>query len=131
MKKTHIIALLLIAAAAAVLVSVSGDYGTYASFKDVNERPNETHQIVGHLCLDKDIVYDPAKDANYFSFWMKDENGIAKKCVFKGAKPQDFERSEQVILTGKLEGEDFVAHDILLKCPSKYKEKEVHVKAAI
>jgi cytochrome c-type biogenesis protein CcmE len=44
-------------------------------------------------------------------------------------KPQDFERSEQIVLTGKMRGEDFVASDMLMKCPSKYKDEETFVKS--
>jgi cytochrome c-type biogenesis protein CcmE len=125
MKKTHIAALLVIAIAVAVLITAAGDYSSYSSFKDVMEKPTETHQIIGHLVTTKEVVYDPAKDPNYFSFWMKDENGVEKQIIYKGAKPQDFERSEQIVLTGKLENDAFVASQLLLKCPSKYKDKEV------
>lgn len=44
------------------------------------------------------------------------------------AKPQDFERSEQVVLTGKMDGDEFVATEILMKCPSKYKDEEIYLK---
>jgi len=48
--------------------------------------------------------------------------------VFSGSKPQDFERSEQIVLTGKMEGGEFRASKILMKCPSKYNKDEVEVK---
>lgn len=116
--------LLAIAAGIGVMLSMAGDFGTYASFKDVMSMPNREHQIVGHLASDKDLVYDPAKDPNYFSFFLKDEHGIEKQVVYKGAKPQDFERSEQIVLTGKMESDYFLAKSILLKCPSKYKDEQ-------
>ena len=37
-------------------------------------------------------------------------------------KPQDFERSEQIVLIGKVQGDEFHASDILMKCPSKYND---------
>jgi cytochrome c-type biogenesis protein CcmE len=123
MKVSHIILIVVIAASIAVLISMAGDLGTYSDFKDVMKEPAKVHQVVGYLSTGKDIVYDPQKDPNYFSFFMKDKNGIEKKIVYKGAKPQDFERSEQIVLTGQMDKEDFVAKEILLKCPSKYKEK--------
>jgi cytochrome c-type biogenesis protein CcmE len=126
MKKIHIIGLLVIAAAIGILITMAGDYSTYSDFSVVDNRPDEVHQVVGHLVLEeaKPIVYDPAVDPNYFSFYMKDKKGVQKQIVFKGAKPQDFERSEQIVLTGKMEGDVFVAADILLKCPSKYKDNQ-------
>ena len=44
------------------------------------------------------------------------------------AKPQDFELSEQIVLTGEMRGEAFVASDMLMKCPSKYKDEEIYIK---
>ena len=51
---------------------------------------------------------------------MSDEKGLIKQVVYKGTKPQDFEKSEQVVVMGKMEGETFKASSLLLKCPSKY-----------
>ena len=45
------------------------------------------------------------------------------------AKPQDFELSEQIVLTGKMQGDVFMASDMLMKCPSKYKDEEIYIKS--
>ena len=45
-----------------------------------------------------------------------------KKVILEKTKPQDFERSEQIVLIGKVEGDEFHASEILLKCPSKYND---------
>jgi cytochrome c-type biogenesis protein CcmE len=42
--------------------------------------------------------------------------------IFNGNKPQDFERSEQVVIKGKMQGTAFQADEILMKCPSKYND---------
>jgi cytochrome c-type biogenesis protein CcmE len=118
MKTIHIIALVAIAVAVGILVSVAGDFGTYSNFDDVLKAPDQTHQIVGTLVVDKPIAFDA--QSGEFTFSMKDKNGIEKPVVFHGAKPQDFERTEQIVLTGRLDGERFLAEDMLLKCPSKY-----------
>ena len=83
---------------------------------------------MGELVKDGEMFYDPIKDPNYFSFFLKDKDGEERKVVFKGTKPQDFERSEQIVLTGKMKGDEFVASKILMKCPSKYIEDELEVK---
>ena len=36
--------------------------------------------------------------------------------------------SEQIVVTGKMGADSFVATDVLLKCPSKYKDEEVYMK---
>ena len=68
------------------------------------------------------------KDPNYFSFFMKDDKGVEKKVILNQSKPQDFEMSEQIVVTGTMKGNDFVADEILLKCPSKYKDEEIYLK---
>ena len=128
MKKIHIIGLVLIAAAIAILVTAAKDLGTYSNFKSATNTTDAV-KIVGSLCKDKEIQYDPRKDPNYLSFYVKDNNGEIKKVVLKNAKPRDFEMSEQIVLTGSMKGEEFIASDMLLKCPSKYKDEEIYVKS--
>ena len=123
MKRTHIILLVVMAIAAAVLVTMAGEFSEYSSFQTAISAPDRNHQIVGHLSIDKPIVYEPEKDPNSFSFYMKDENQKEMQVVCQKAKPQDFERSEQIVLTGQAKGDVFVAHEIQLKCPSKYPDE--------
>lgn len=128
MKKIYIIAFLAIAAAIAIIVSASQDVTTYASFADATYKSSRV-KIAGTIDKDHDIIYDPVNSPNAFSFKMLDADGITKNCIVKMPKPQDFEMSETVVVTGKMEGENFVATDIQLKCPSKYKDEELKLKA--
>jgi len=125
MKKTHILGLVLIACAIGSLVSIAGDASTYTDFQTAINQSNRTHQIVGHLSLDKEILYDPKVDPNSFSFFMKDEKGKEHKVICLQEKPTDFERSEQIVLTGQIRDKSFYAHDIQLKCPSKYQDESI------
>lgn len=127
MKRSHIVGIVLIAVAIGVIISTYADTSTYADFTRAGKTGDEIH-VVGKLSVDKPLFYDPVKDANYFSFYMKDEDGVECKVVFNGTKPQDFERSEQIVLVGKMKGEEFYASKILMKCPSKYTEDEIEVK---
>lgn len=122
MKKTHIIGIIIIAVAIGVILSMVTDAATYADFTVAEAAPGQQFQVVGQLNKDKEINYSPQDDANQFSFFMLDQNGKEKKVIFNGAKPQDFERSEQVVITGSFEGDDFHADKILMKCPSKYND---------
>ncbi|WP_448698543.1 cytochrome c maturation protein CcmE [Mucilaginibacter sp. AW1-3] len=126
MKKGSILGIVVIAIAIAVIISTYSKSSTYGSFKEA-AATNATLQIVGHLDKDKELYYDATKDANYFSFYMKDNKGDERKVVFTGTKPQDFERSEQVVLTGQMNGNEFHASKILMKCPSKYTQDKVEV----
>jgi len=129
MKKSSIFGLVVIAIAIAVIISVYSNSSTYGSFKDASNTNSELH-IVGHLNKNKQLLYDATKDANYFSFYMKDNKGEECKVVFTGAKPQDFERSEQIVLTGQMQGNEFHATHILMKCPSKYTQDKVEITEA-
>lgn len=128
MKKVHIILILMIAVAIGLLMSLSNDVSSYSSFKDAEENGSRV-KIAGQLSKDKEMEYDPAIDPNYFSFFLTDTNGEERKVVLLSEKPQDFEKSEQIVLTGKMKGEEFLATEMLMKCPSKYKDEEIIIKS--
>ncbi len=129
MKKVHIILLLLVAVAVGVIIANTGDYTTYANFIEARKKGKSVN-VVGYLVKDKPMVYDPQKDPNYFLFVMTDKEGNECEVVYKGAKPQDFERSEQVVVKGKMNGERFACSEISMKCPSKYVNDEITLKEA-
>lgn len=120
MKKTHLIILLCIGLLIGYIATTSSSYSTYETFETAYSNTGKDFQVVGKLEKDKAIFYNPQQDPNYFSFYMKDNKGEVRKVVYKGTKPQDFERSEQIVLNGSMQGEEFMASKILLKCPSKY-----------
>lgn len=127
MNRNIIIALAFIAVGIVVFLSVSKDVSTYASFS-LAEKSSQSSKIVGHLSKDKPMEYDPQNKPNEFSFYMKDSDGLEKKVILNKPKPQDFEMSEQIVVTGKMDGAVFEASEILMKCPSKYKDEEIAVK---
>lgn len=126
MKKSSIIGMIIIAVAIGVIISSYADSSTYGSFSEAQDSQKELH-IVGKLMKGKEMVYNPQVDANYFSFYMKDNKGKECKVEFTGTKPQDFERSEQIVLTGKMINGSFHASKILMKCPSKYTQDKIEV----
>ncbi len=128
MKKIHIIAIVMIAVAIGLLTTAAEDMSTYATFAQA-EKTGEKVKIAGQLSKDKEMVYNPEVDPNYFSFFIKDSKGEERKVVLLAEKPQDFELSEQIVLTGSMKGEEFIATDMLMKCPSKYKDEEVYIKS--
>ena len=129
MKKSSIFGLVVIAIAIAVIISTYSSTSTYGTFNDAKNSSSALH-VVGRLDKQKELNYDATKDANYFSFFMKDSKGQECKVVYTGTKPQDFERSEQIVLVGQMEGGEFHASSILTKCPSKYTQNKIDVTAA-
>ena len=59
--------------------------------------------------------------------YLIDENGKQQKVEYDEPMPQDFTKSEKVVVIGRYEGDVFKATKILLKCPSKYQEQNVRV----
>jgi len=128
MKKTHIIAIALIAVAIGTILSTFLDSSTYASFSEALEAPGKEFHVAGTLNLKKEMVYNPEQNANLFSFYLVDREGHEAHVLFNGSKPQDFERSESVVITGKMKGDAFHADKILMKCPSKYNDGQEGLK---
>jgi cytochrome c-type biogenesis protein CcmE len=126
MKKSAIIGLITIAICVGFLVSLNADTSNYSTFTEAAKDSREFH-VMGHWAKDKGTFYDAFKDANHFSFYMKDEKGEVRKVIFSGTKPQDFERSEKLVLIGKMNNNTFYASKILMKCPSKYNNDKVEI----
>ena len=57
--------------------------------------------------------------------FLKDTVGIIRKVFLHKSKPQDFERSEKIVVIGRAKNDEFHASEVLMKCPSKYNEEEV------
>lgn len=139
MKKIHIIGILIIAVAISIIMSTASDASVYVSFTEAKARAHEGDDTKVHVVgrLKKDpanhivgMQYDPVVDPNYFSFVLVDTNRVEQQVIYYSPKPQDFDRSEQVVITGNMQGNTFVADKILLKCPSKYTENEMPAKTA-
>ena len=129
MKKLHIFGIVVIAITIGVIISTISDSSTYSNFKEASENPDMEFMVVGTLNLEKEMVYNP-EVSPYFSFYLVDGKGLEEEVKFVGSKPQDFERSDQVVITGKYQEEGFIASKILMKCPSKYNNgNNVEVKA--
>ncbi|MEI7661752.1 MAG: cytochrome c maturation protein CcmE [Bacteroidota bacterium] len=124
MKTIHIIIILVLVVAVAVVITTMTDSSTYSDFGEASRKPDKELHIIGKLNRSKPIEYDARINANRFSFYMVDEKGIEKKVVYNNAKPQDFEKSEKVVIIGSMKGDEFLAKSLLLKCPSKYNDKK-------
>ena len=130
MKKMHILAIIAIIAGISIIVVGSKDVSTYSSFAEA-AKTDQSVKITGTLDKDQELIYDPEVNPNLFSFYMNDGDNVSKKVLLSRPKPQDFERAESIVVTGIMKGEEFVASEILMKCPSKYKDEEIRIRAEI
>jgi cytochrome c-type biogenesis protein CcmE len=123
MKTTHIIAILAVAIITGIIITTFSSSGTYSYFEEAYAHPGRDFHIIGTLNTGKPLEYNSQVDHNLFSFYMFDQEGKESKVIYRGAKPQDFEKSEQVVIIGSTEGDVFHAKQLLLKCPTKYNEE--------
>jgi cytochrome c-type biogenesis protein CcmE len=133
MKLSHIIGLVVIALAIGIIVSSLGNSSTYVTFKEAKEmtlnNSSKAIHVVGELKKDEagNIIgmnYDPLTNPNQFEFRMVDSLSNEALVIYNNPKPADLEKSEKVVIVGKYEKDHFAATQILLKCPSKYENKE-------
>jgi cytochrome c-type biogenesis protein CcmE len=120
MKTIHIVILLILVIAIAVVVTTLTDSSTYSNFSDASGSPGKEFHIIGKLNKNKPLEYDATKNANRFAFYLVDDKGMEMKVIYNNPKPQDFEKSEKVVIIGSVKNNEFIAKSLLLKCPSKY-----------
>ena len=131
MKTSHIIGIVVVAVAIGIIIATAGDASSYVTFDKAEKmaksgNDNSIH-VVGELKkMHGEIVgITPSPDKLSFSFIMVDEDNREQKVFYNEPMPADFQRSEKVVVIGSYNEDLFVADKILMKCPSKYQEKEV------
>lgn len=89
----------------------------YADFKEA-EASHRKVQVKGTWVHDRETRFDTEKAQ--FTFWMTDDFGKVQQVVYAGAKPNNFEIADAIVVKGRYHEGTFYAEDILTKCPSKY-----------
>ena len=138
MKKTHIFGIVVVAIAIGIIISTAGDASTYVTFSEAfalaeNGSEKKVH-VIGELQKDGannvvGVKYNPGLDPNFLAFTLVDDNQEAHEvvCYQPPASMTDFEKSEKVVVIGRVIEGQFVASEILMKCPSKYEENTLKV----
>lgn len=133
MKKSYIIALVVIAAAIGIIVQTAGESSTYVTFDQAfqlaSNGDSKSIHVVGDLKKDPSgeiIGIHPGEDKVSFSFLLVDSNGKEQLVYYNEPMPADFKRSEKVVVIGGYQNDVFVANKILLKCPSKYVDEKLN-----
>ena len=133
MKKTHIIGIVILAAAVMIIIATAGDASTYVTFGEARKMSqdgnNKKIHVVGKLVKDQEghfVGIEPSQDHLSVSFLMEDNNNEKQKVFYKDPMPSDLLKSDQVVVVGSYKNGSFVADKILLKCPSKYQETKLN-----
>lgn len=122
MKKIHIILLVLIAGAIAVLISFLNTATTYETIAEAKANPGKFVHVAVQLDKSQPVDYDAKKDANYLSFQAIDSSGQSMKVVYRNGEIPNLMITERLVLKGKYEDGHFECKDVQTKCPSKYKD---------
>jgi cytochrome c-type biogenesis protein CcmE len=130
MKKSHLLLIIAMAACVSILISTTQSSSEYANISQASLNQNSEYTVVGNLDKTRPIEYNPQLNPNLVTFYMKDKEGTQFKVVLNGSKPQDMEKSEDVVVKGRFKNDTFYANTILLKCPSKYAEQNQFNQAA-
>jgi cytochrome c-type biogenesis protein CcmE len=69
-----------------------------------------------------DSSYDVEK--NVLKFSIEDDNGDRMQIEYSGVKPGNFDQTRDIVCIGSYQNGKFLARGLLVKCPSKYVEKE-------
>ena len=104
------------------LLAYSVDFSTYDTVASAKQKQGKFVHLIAKVDITQPIEYDPINNPNYLSFVIVDSLGDRTKVIYHNSKPADLEKSERVVLKGKMEQDHFECKDILLKCPSKYKD---------
>lgn len=131
MKTSSIIILVAIAVAIGALLMYSVDFSTYDTIASAKEKPGKYVHLIAKLDKTRPIDYNAIKDPNYLSFYATDSLGGSTQVVYRNTKPPELEQSERVVLKGRMEGNVFECDDILLKCPSKYKDNKEQLEKSV
>jgi cytochrome c-type biogenesis protein CcmE len=122
MKKIHIVLLVFIAAAIAVLISFLQTTSTYDTVDTAIAKPGKFVHLMARLDKTQPVQYDAIKDPNYLSFTAVDTLGKSVKVIYNKPKPENFDISDRLVLQGKYVNGLFECKTIQTKCPSKYKD---------
>ena len=122
MKKTEIILILVVAIIIGIILSHTLSASIYITFTDAEERMGREYTVIGELIKEKEIHFEPRQ--NLLTFFAIDSLKNERKVYYYDSKPQDFERSEKITMTGFATDSGFTANTILMKCPSKYNEQK-------
>ncbi len=122
MKRSSIILLAVVAILIGALLVTLQDASVYATFTMAKKQQPETVTVVAVLDVEKPMDFQA--ESSLLTFTALDKEGVASTVIYNQPKPTDFERSEEITLTGHYKDDAFIATEILMKCPSKYTDGE-------
>ncbi|MCX8472974.1 MAG: cytochrome c maturation protein CcmE [Sediminibacterium sp.] len=125
MKNFQIILIILVLVTICYFVSTEGSLSSYQTIATAKKNPNVFINIIARMDTTKPVIYLPEKDPNLFEFYIVDSLGAEAKVLYHNPKPTDIEKANRLVLKGTYKDNYFDCQEILIKCPSKYKDQQV------
>ncbi len=114
-----ILVLLLLVFATGIGFTARQAFESYVTFAEARESTRAV-QVKG-VAIDGTVI---EYEGETWSFEMEDLAGEAQRVTHTGAIPVSLFEADNVVVNGRYDGDDFVATQILVKCPSKYAPEE-------
>jgi cytochrome c-type biogenesis protein CcmE len=99
--------------------SFQASLSPYVSLREADGQAGQV-QVLGAIVLEDDIIFD--FDSGTLQFYITDDDGTVAQVHYRGAKPDNFEDSENIVVVGQFQDGVFLAEKLLVKCPSKYEK---------
>lgn len=73
-----------------------------------------------------DVMGDIKRDvvSHTLTFDLKDAKGETCNVIHQGEWPSNLEETKKVVVIGRMQGDHFQSQQMLVKCPSKYEQKD-------
>lgn len=100
-----------------VLVAFVGGASPYVTLREAKASSGDALHLKGDL-LKESVATDISK--GLLRFQMRDANGELVHVVHDGQPPANMGEATQIVAIGRMSGDSFRSHKLLVKCPSKY-----------
>ena len=114
-----ILVVLLLVFATGIGFTARQAFESYVTFAEARESARAV-QVKG-IPIDGTVV---EYDSETFSFEMEDLAGETQRVTHTGDIPISLFEADNVVANGSFDGDDFIATQLLVKCPSKYAPEE-------
>ena len=119
MKPGSIVALALtVVGLCAVVFAFVKNSSPYVTIAQARESGQSSVHLAGDIDKSSLVV-----GVDTTSFRLTDETGTTTLVVYEGGPPANMGDATKVVAIGSMQGDHFLAHKLLLKCPSKYETK--------
>jgi cytochrome c-type biogenesis protein CcmE len=124
-RRGYVVALIiLVVAMGGAIYSFSGVVAQHADISTAISQPGKTLQIPGRIRKDT-VKYEIADGRGTLRFVIEDFVDPSKsiEVVYAKPKPENFDAAVSVEAIGEYREGVFEAHNLLVKCPSKYNDQ--------